>query len=202
VGNRPYRNDPLWVYESVGPEVVSLDVVKVRGVLERGVFPVQLLHPPVDIRISMADITDVTFEVSDVDRIEADDSDPKPDVSFCELITDEEFLALERLFDLVQGLEHFINCSLICFGAARKTGLVNAVIDSIVNPIVNGVDFLTKFLGINVDFGLINGDKIVELRIEDSDDLGALVIHDFLIFLVPEHRNREPSGIAWLGFKI
>lgn len=33
-------------YKSMGPEVVSLDVVKVRGILERGVFPVQLLHPP------------------------------------------------------------------------------------------------------------------------------------------------------------
>ena len=67
---------------------MSLDVVKVCRVLERRVFPVQLLHPPnprvsrhtlrhktnqpVDIWISMADITDVTFEVSDVDWIEAD----------------------------------------------------------------------------------------------------------------------------------
>jgi len=34
-------------YESVGPEVVGLDVVKVCGVLERGVLPVQLLHPPI-----------------------------------------------------------------------------------------------------------------------------------------------------------
>ena len=63
MGNGPYRNDPLWVnlynvligvpmsikkvaYEGVGPEIVSLDVVKVRGVLECGVFPVELLHPP------------------------------------------------------------------------------------------------------------------------------------------------------------
>ena len=77
-------------YESVGPEVVGFDVVKVRGVPERGVLPIQLLHPPetlgqsrhdtlgyetsqpVDIRISMADIADVAFEVSDIDWIETD----------------------------------------------------------------------------------------------------------------------------------
>lgn len=68
---------------------MSLDVVKVRGVLERRVFPVQLLHPPnpgpvsvcaptyrankpVDIRISMADIADITFEMPDIDWIKAD----------------------------------------------------------------------------------------------------------------------------------
>ena len=34
-------------YKGVGPEVVSLDVVKVRRILERGVFPIQIFHPPV-----------------------------------------------------------------------------------------------------------------------------------------------------------
>ena len=33
-------------YKGVGPEVVSLDVVKVRRILERGVFPIQIFHPP------------------------------------------------------------------------------------------------------------------------------------------------------------
>ena len=68
-------------------------------------------------------------------------------------------------------------------------------IDSIVNPIVDGVDFLAKFLGINVDLDLVSGDEIVELGIEDSDDLGALVIHDFLILLVPKQRNGESMGL-------
>lgn len=57
VGNGPYRDNPLRVdlqdgltefryiswgiaYKGVGPEVVSFDVVKVRGVFERRVFPV------------------------------------------------------------------------------------------------------------------------------------------------------------------
>lgn len=58
---------------------------------------------------------------------EAYDSDPKPDVGFGELITDEELLALEQLFDFVQGREHRMHGGFICFGAARKTGLVNAI---------------------------------------------------------------------------
>ena len=55
------------------------------------------------------------------------DSDPKPDVGFGELIADEEFLAFEQLFDLVQGREHCMYGGFIRFGAARKTGLVNTI---------------------------------------------------------------------------
>jgi len=106
VGDGSDWDDLLRVQEGVGPKVVSLDMVKVRGVFERRVLPVQFLHPPVDIRISMADIADVTFEVSDVDRIEANDGNPKPNVGFGQLFADEEFLALENLFDFVQGFEH------------------------------------------------------------------------------------------------
>ena len=45
-----HRSDPsVWevTYMWVGPEVVSLDVVKVRRVLERRVLPIQFFHPPI-----------------------------------------------------------------------------------------------------------------------------------------------------------
>jgi len=41
-------------YDGVRPEIVSLDVVKVRGVLKRRDLPVQLFHPPnPQIRVDM-----------------------------------------------------------------------------------------------------------------------------------------------------
>jgi len=202
VGNGSYRNDPLRIQEGVGPEIVSLYVIKVRGVLESRVLPVKLFHPPVDIRISVADIADITFEVSDVDWIEANDSDPEPNISFGQLITDEEFLALEYPLDLVQGLEHRMHGSLICLGAVCETGLVNSIVDGVVNPIIGGVDFLAKFLWIDVDIGLVGRNEIVELGIEYPDDLGAFVIHNRLVLLVPEHGNGEPSGITRLGLEV
>jgi len=99
----------------------------------------------------MADIADITFEMSDVDWIKTDldrlqkvrppknkhekrrcnvkthDRDPEPDVGFSEVITNEEFLALEQLFNLVQGLEYGVHRSLVGFGAARKASLVNSI---------------------------------------------------------------------------
>ena len=58
-------------------------------------------------------------------------------------------------------------------------------IDGVVNPVVGAVDILTKVLGIDVDLGLVSGEEIIELGIEHSDDLGALIVHDRVILLVP-----------------
>ena len=129
---------------------MSLDVVKVRGVLESRVLPVQLLHPPVDIRISVTNIANVALEVPDINRVEANliwltqnvslsgnkrrfskasthHRDPKPDISFGQLIADEKFLSLEYLLDFVQGLEHRTHCGLIRLGGARESRFVNSV---------------------------------------------------------------------------
>ena len=48
-----------------------LDMIEVTGVLERGVVPVQLPHPQVQVRVPLADRTQVTLEVAVVHRIKA-----------------------------------------------------------------------------------------------------------------------------------
>ena len=56
------------------------------------------------------------------------DGDPKPDVSFGQLIADEELLvALELLFDLVQGFEQRIDRSLVCFWGIGEPSFVNTI---------------------------------------------------------------------------
>ena len=74
----------------------------------------------------------------------------------------------------------------------RKRTPERPTIDGAVNPVVGAVDFLTKLRGININIGLVRGDEIVELGIEDSDDLGTLIVHDRLILLVPKDRDGEP----------
>jgi len=92
--------------------------------------------------------------------------------------------------------------SFIRFGTARETGLVNSIVDSAINPIVDRINFLAKLLGINVDLCLVGGDELVELGIEYSDNLGAFIVHDCVIFLVPEQRDGKPSGIIWFSPEI
>lgn len=49
--------------------VVVLDVQEVGRVLERGMIPVQVAHPLVEVRISGADVADIALEMLDVDGL-------------------------------------------------------------------------------------------------------------------------------------
>lgn len=68
-------NYPGGVYQCLGPIVVLFDVVELGARLESIVVPVQLPHPEINIRIPMADVTQVAFEMADIHGIEADGSD-------------------------------------------------------------------------------------------------------------------------------
>ena len=59
---------------------MSLDVVKVCRLLERGVEPVEPSQPPVDSRIASTDGTNVAFEMANVNGIETNLSKSKPTV--------------------------------------------------------------------------------------------------------------------------
>ena len=140
---------------------------------------------------------------------EMHDGDPKPNASFGQLIADEEFLALEHLFDLVQGLEQWANGGLVCFGAVHETGFVNTIwTDNRLTPwkrersesdqllIVLYTQSLTESIA---PWGKCRSwpageNEIVKLGIEHSDDLGTFVIHDCLVLLVPKHGDGEPAG--------
>ena len=51
---------------------MRLDMLKIARILERGVLPIELAQPAVDVRVSVADGADVALEVHDVDGVEAD----------------------------------------------------------------------------------------------------------------------------------
>jgi hypothetical protein len=94
-------------------------------------------------------------------------------------------------------------------------------VDGVINPVIHAVDFLAKVVGINVDLGLVSRDEIIELGIEYSDDLGALIVHDCFVLLVPKDGDGEPvrrlrdrlwtsdhgladgpSAVTWVGSEI
>lgn len=53
--------------------VVPLDVVEARRILEGRLGPIQPAHPPVQSRISSANVFQVDFEMLSIDRIEANE---------------------------------------------------------------------------------------------------------------------------------
>jgi len=69
--------------------IVPLGMIEIVGLLERGVIPVEVLEPSIDMRISMSDIPDVAFEMAHVDWVEADDSGIEPYVGLRQPVSDE-----------------------------------------------------------------------------------------------------------------
>lgn len=72
---RANRCDGVRVDLRMTPCVVPLDMLKLRGVLEGRVVPVQVAHPAVQRRVTRSNVTDVTLEVLHIDGIETDDCD-------------------------------------------------------------------------------------------------------------------------------
>ena len=75
-------------------------------------------------------------------------------------------------------------------------------IDSVVDPLVHSVDFLAQLLGIEIEPRLVLWKDTVEVRVEHAYDLRRLVIHDSVLFLVPEHRDGEAAGEIGVGAEV
>lgn len=63
--------DREYTHRGVRPVVVCFDVIEVTSGLESIVAPVETTQPEVDGRVPVADGLQVTLEMADVDRIEA-----------------------------------------------------------------------------------------------------------------------------------
>lgn len=84
------RHDTAGVDVWVTPVVMLLDMLEVGRVLERGVVPVKVPQPLMDVWVPIADGPSIALEVTVVDGIEAHDRRVEPDVCFRESVTKEE----------------------------------------------------------------------------------------------------------------
>ena len=65
--------------------VMVLNMLKLRRVLERGIIPIQMSHPLVQVRKSTPNIADIALEMLYIDRIEAHNSGVQADISFSDV---------------------------------------------------------------------------------------------------------------------
>ena len=114
------------------PVIMFLDMLEVGCILERRVVPIKVLHPPVDVRVPVADGPGIALEVTVVDGIEAYDCRVEPDVCLGESVTDEErrlggMLCLEHGLDPIERGKELIKGGFVCALFRGKTRAVNAV---------------------------------------------------------------------------
>lgn len=112
--------------------VVEFHVIKITGVLESRMIPVEIPQPFVDGRISTSDISNVALEVLNVNGVKTDDGGVKTDIGLCQSISKEIWSSFCKAFlDLVQGFKERDDVRFVCGLCCGKAGFVNAIVDSI-----------------------------------------------------------------------
>jgi hypothetical protein len=175
---------------------VSLDVIKVGGRLESVILPIQPTHPAMDVRIAATYSSNIALEMADIDGIESYNRHEESDISFSQAITDEVSLVLQQSLGAVECFKEVYDGGLICLGSLRKTTLVYAIVDLIIDPLVYPINLLAMLRRIKVKLRFIFRDDRIELRVKHADNLGRLVIDNRMLFLIPDYRDRESARIV------
>ena len=115
--HRTLRHDPFWVDHGQTLEIVTLDMLKTRGILECGHVPVQVSYPFMDMRVIVANHAFIGLEQGHIDGIKTNDGHVQPNVRFGNLVAVvvQAWLGGEVCFDAVERAEKAGNCALICF---------------------------------------------------------------------------------------
>mmetsp|Transcript_5453 Transcript_5453/g.21567 ORF Transcript_5453/g.21567 Transcript_5453/m.21567 type:complete len:357 (-) Transcript_5453:25-1095(-) len=171
----------------MGGEVVRLDVLHVDRLLNLRDL-VQLAAVVHDVGV-LADGLAVGLEVHHVHFVEAHQRHEQADVRLGELVSRDVAVGGQDRFAAVERSEELREGRLV--GALRlgEAAPVHAVVDARVDPLVDRVDRVAEPLRIDVEVRVLGHSAFVEGRVEHADDLRALVAHDGLGLLVPEHRH-------------
>lgn len=82
IRHRPDRRNSKLINLPMTLRIMILNMFELRRILESRDIPIQMPEPLMQVRVPRTNISDIGFEVLDVDRVKADDSCVKPDVSF------------------------------------------------------------------------------------------------------------------------
>jgi len=162
----------------------------------------------VQIRVAGADVADVALEVLDVDGVKADDGRVQAHIGLGDVgaVVVRAAAVLGVLGEMglgaVERLEQRVHVLLVRFLRRGEAGLVHAVVDVVVGPVVGGVDFLLEILGQQVDVAVLRGQQVVELRVHHADDLGGFVADDGFFLLVPERGHCEAAAVVLVDLEV
>lgn len=145
---------------------MPLDVLKLRGVLERRILPIQLPHPLMNRRIPTSNIPNITLEVLHIHRVEPNDGNKQSDIHLSQHVSEPVWtrVAGEVLLCAVEGFEEGGHVALVGIGFGREAGFVDAVVDEVVDPAVGFFDFGAEVGWVEVDFAVLLFDEVVELN--------------------------------------
>ena len=105
----------------------------------------------------------------------------------------------EDLLQALQGSKHVADRFVVRFLTGGKARFVDAVVDVVVDPAVQLVNFLAQLNRVVIPGA---GTVRVKRGIEHANDFSGFIADDRLVFLVPQHRHRYASGVVRIGAQI
>lgn len=181
---------------------MAFDMLELRRAPKRLVVPIQLPDPAVQMRVSAADVAQITLEVLHVHGVEADDGREEPDVGFrdarAEVVGSRAggLVLREMRFGAVERFEELCHCGLVGFLGGGEAGAVDAVVDVVVGPLVGLFDLFLEVGGEEVDGGFGGREEGVEGVVHHANDLGGFVGDDFVLEFVVQGRDGEAAGVV------
>ena len=129
---RTERLDPQGIDILVALGVILLDVPEIDRLLHPGHVPVHVLHPPVQVWVSVADAAQHEFEMLLIDDVEADEGREEFDVEFGDLGEEIKggILGLgKHFFEAVEGAEDGLGVLVVGNLGGGEAGFVDAAVE-------------------------------------------------------------------------
>ncbi len=171
---RPDGDNTRRVNGFVAAEIVGADMVKIDR-FGNSRHLVDVAQETIQVQI-IADAVFVTLKVGDIDRIKANQRRPQADIRFRQTIARQIAVLAEDLLQTLKRFKDFSNRFVVGFLAGGKTGLVNAVINVVVNPAVQLIDFVSQLNRIVIPGARAWASKaVLNMRMISADSLLTIV---------------------------
>ena len=145
-----------------------------------------------------------------VSNIEPNQRRIQPDISFSDVVP-KQVRRMTRLTKVrlqpIQGLKQRYQIVFVRRLRGRKAGLVDPIIDRMINPIIHRIDLAAQSLGVEAPARLraltqVLRQQAVKSRIEHPKDLATLIADNRLRLLVPQRRHGKPTHILRVGLVV
>ena len=169
--------------------VVPFDVLKLCCASKRVIIPVQISQPRMDAGISRPDITNVALEMLNIHWIKSDNRRvPRKEtrfvsnavltrlirsgrysqsqINFADVLAEPErsiFLSFQMLFHSIESFEEQFDILLVGCASCSKTGLVYAIVDRVIDPIIRLINVFLKIFRANYNVSVFLLNKVIEL---------------------------------------
>ena len=185
-----HGHNSIRIDRRMAPVVMVLDVPHVHR-LTNAWDLVQILSIIEQIRILPNELL-VALEVHQIHRIETDERHEQSNVGFRQFVSRNVALLGQNGLALLQCGEERVERRFVGLLFGGEAAAVHTVVDVREYPPIDFIDGGLQMRRVEVQLRVL-GDAIVELVVEHSDDLGALIADDLVGFFVPEHRDGVPA---------